>query len=101
MLKRERYWSRKGMSIPETTDLPSGTFKGNENTWCSLSPGMRRTIWRDAIYREMLKRQLSDDMISKIRSATIEGDFGTLDEYINKLGNNGALTSPISSPILP
>lgn len=48
MREPEKYWLYKGPPIPEVTDLPPGVFKGDETAWCSLSPGMRRTIWREA-----------------------------------------------------
>ncbi len=48
MREPETYWAYKQPPIPEVTDLPEGVFKGDERAWGSLSPGMRRTIWREA-----------------------------------------------------
>jgi len=48
MQRPEHYWAYKQSPIPEVSDLPEGTFKGNEDDWGSLSPGMRRMIWREA-----------------------------------------------------
>lgn len=53
MREPETYWAYKQPPIPEVTDLPSGVFSGDENAWCSLSPGMRRAIWREATKRAM------------------------------------------------
>ncbi|MDR5172982.1 hypothetical protein IHQ56_14310 [Methylobacillus flagellatus] len=82
MREPETYWSRKGPAIPEVSDLPDGGCKGNESGWDSLSPGMRREIWRDAIQREARARQLPDDVLSRLRSATISGGLSTLDDYL-------------------
>ena len=48
MREPEKYWAYAQPPIPEVTDLPKGVFHGDETAWCSLSPGMRRTIWREA-----------------------------------------------------
>lgn len=49
MRKHEKYWTYQAGDIPEISDLPPGTFKGDEKAWNSLSPGMRREIYRQAI----------------------------------------------------
>lgn len=82
MREPETYWSRKGPPIPDTADLPKGTFSGDERKWGSLSPGMRRDIWRDAIQREAAARGLCDDMLQRLRGATISGALSTLDDYL-------------------
>lgn len=48
MKRPETYWAYAQPPIPELCDLPPGTFKGDERSWESLSPGFRRTIWREA-----------------------------------------------------
>lgn len=45
----EKYWSYRAPPTPEIKDLPPGSFKGSEKEWNQLSPGMRRTIWREAV----------------------------------------------------
>lgn len=82
MREPESYWTRKGPPIPDAADLPAGTFKGDEKAWCSLSPGMRRDIWRDALFREARARQIPDDVIARLRTATISGGLTTLDDYL-------------------
>lgn len=82
MRETERYWLRKGPPIPEVSDLPAGTFSGDEGKWCSLSPGMRREIWRDSIRREAEKRSLPEDILARLRSATISGGLSSLDDYL-------------------
>lgn len=62
MREPETYWAYKQPPIPEVSDLPPGVFKGDENSWCSLSPGMRRTIWREATKRQEREQSaLSED----------------------------------------
>jgi hypothetical protein len=51
MKKRESYWTYKSPPIPEIKDLPEKTFMGTEQEWESLSPGMRRTIYNEAMKR--------------------------------------------------
>lgn len=82
MREPETYWSRKGPPIPEVKDLPEGTGITDERSWESLSPGMRRTVWREAIHREARERGLSEDTISRLKIATIDGGLGSLDEYL-------------------
>ena len=82
MREPETYWSRKGPPIPEVEDLPSGSFRGGATAFSSLSPGMRRTIWRDAIQREAVNRNLPTDVLSRLRIATISGGLSTLDDYL-------------------
>ena len=50
MKQPEDYWTYKGPPIPELADLPAGIVRADttEDQWESLSPGMRRTIWREA-----------------------------------------------------
>lgn len=78
----EGYWTRKGPPLPEARDLPEGEFSGNERDWQSLSPGYRRTIWRNALHREAVGRGLSEKTISRLKCATIDGGLGSLDEYL-------------------
>lgn len=49
MKKPEKYWTYQAGDIPEVDDLPPGTFRGTEKDWQSLSPGMRREIYRQAM----------------------------------------------------
>ena len=51
MLKQESYWTYKAGDIPDIEDLPEGTFAGTREQWVSLSPGMRREIYRSALRR--------------------------------------------------
>lgn len=78
----EAYWSRKGPPIPDESDLPEGTFKSSGRGFDSLSPGMRRQIWRDAVIREAQARGLPDDTISRLKVVTIYGSLASLDEYL-------------------
>lgn len=83
MREPENYWSRKGPPIPEVRDLPPGSFRElDEDKWCSLSPGMRREIWRGAIQREAASRNLPADILSRLRVATISGGLSALDDYL-------------------
>jgi hypothetical protein len=82
MLEQEKYWTRKGPPIPEEKDLPAGTFRGVGRGWESLSPGMRREIWRDATRREAVERGLPQDVIARVHALTITGSLSTLDEYL-------------------
>lgn len=49
MKKKENYWTYKAPDIPEYSDLPEGAFAGTEQGFNSLSPGMRREIYRSAM----------------------------------------------------
>jgi len=40
------YWSYRAPPAPEYAEVPEGAFKGSENEWYALSPGMRREIVR-------------------------------------------------------
>lgn len=51
MKPQEHYWTFRAGDIPELADLPPGTFKGTASDWQSLTPGMRRAIFRDNIKR--------------------------------------------------
>lgn len=43
----ESYWTyRASERTPTHGELPQGVFNGTEAQWCSLSPGMRREIYR-------------------------------------------------------
>lgn len=43
----ERYWTyRSATPTPTFFELPSGVFSGTQKQWESLSPGMRREIFR-------------------------------------------------------
>jgi hypothetical protein len=53
MKEPEKYWTYKGGAIPELKDLPDGTFKGTDQQWQSLSPGMRREIYRYATRKKI------------------------------------------------
>ena len=86
----EGYWTRKGPPLPEARDLPEGEFSGNERDWQSLSPGYRRTIWRNAIHREARARRLSEETISRLKIATIDGGLGSLDEYLEEFERKDA-----------
>lgn len=82
MDERESYWSYKSPPTPDLTDLPAKVIDANEGQWLSLSPGMRREIWRDAIRREAVGRGLPDDILFRLRAATVSGSLSTLDEYL-------------------
>ena len=43
---------------------------------------MRRDIWRDALQREAVNRGLPEDILSRLRVATISGGHSTLDDYL-------------------
>lgn len=49
MKKQESYWTYKAPDTPEFSDLPEGAFVGDEQGFNSLSPGMRREIYRNAM----------------------------------------------------
>ncbi len=91
----ESYWTRKGPHIPEAKDLPPGACAAGGLGWESLSPGMRREIWRDAIRRETIVRGLSADIQSRIRAMTIAGTMSTLDEYLGAIAREDAKRSPL------
>lgn len=91
----ESYWARKGPPIPDAADLPAGALKGDEKAWCSLSPGVRRDIWRDALWREAKARQLPDDVIARLRTATISGGLSTVDDYLMLFEREDAARSVI------
>lgn len=95
MLEPESYWSRKGPPIPEIKDLPPGTTNGGEDSWNSLSPGMRRTVWREALRREAIERQLPDDLRARIYTATISGSLATLDQYVEYFERVDAARTPL------
>lgn len=43
----EKYWSyRSSTPTPTHAELPDGVFNGTAAAWTSLSPGMRREIFR-------------------------------------------------------
>jgi len=68
MIAPEKYWAYKQEPIPEMKDLPSGVFNGDEHGWNSLSPGMRRTIWREAMKRlapPISEPSVDDDRINR------------------------------------
>ncbi len=45
----EKYWTYKPASrTPSVSDLPKGAFKGTQEEFSRLSPGMRREIERSA-----------------------------------------------------
>ena len=60
MIEPEKYWTYAQPPIPELADLPSKTFAGNKYQWESLSPGMRRTIWKEAWKRSNKRPQQGD-----------------------------------------
>lgn len=99
MREPESYWSRKSPPIPEAHDLPSGSFSGDEVKWYSLSPGMRREIWRDAIYREAMGRNLSPEIISRVRTMTISGSLSSLDEYLDAIAQIDARRPPVKEDV--
>jgi hypothetical protein len=48
----ERYWTyRAGTLTPSFGELPNGAFNGTQKAWESLSPGMRREIFRSFVKR--------------------------------------------------
>lgn len=64
----ESYWTWKAASqTPSFEALPSGCFKGTEQQFYSLSPGMRREILRDHQRRE--KAAYADLVMSKFDDA--------------------------------
>lgn len=65
----ETYWAYKQPPIPEVKDLPQGVFSGDEKAWCSLSPGMRRTIWREATKRENSQKQVLKEDAERLQRA--------------------------------
>lgn len=83
MQHQEPYWSRKAPPAPEVRDLPAGTYSGDERSWGSLSPGLRRTIWREAVIREARFRGLPQVTVDRLKIATIDGWLATLDEYLD------------------
>ena len=100
MRAAESYWARKGPPIPDAADLPGGgAFNGGEGAWTSLSPGMRREIWRDAIQSEAKKRQLPDDILSRLRTATISGGLATVDDYLMLFEREDAARSVIREDV--
>ena len=44
----ERYWSYRAPRPPTVGELPAGAFKGTQEQFSQLSPGMRREIQRQA-----------------------------------------------------
>ena len=47
MKKQEWYWTyRSAYQTPELADLPPGSVRMTSDEWESLSPGMRRDIYR-------------------------------------------------------
>ncbi len=96
MLEPESYWTRKGPAIPEAKDLPHGTTNGGEDSWNSLSPGMRRTVWREALRREAIERKLPEELRARIYIATISGSLPTLDQYIEYFERLDAARSPLA-----
>lgn len=96
MREPESYWGRKGPPIPDAADLPAGSYSGGEKSWCSLSPGMRRDIWRDALWREAKARQLPDDVIARLRIATISGGLSALDDYLSAFERDDAARRIVS-----
>ena len=52
MIQQETYWTYKTPPTPELSDLPPGSFAGTEQGFNSLSPGMRREIYRSAMKRQ-------------------------------------------------
>jgi hypothetical protein len=48
--KSKSFWSYQSEKpTPRVEHLPEGTFKGNQDDWERLSPGMRREIHRQAM----------------------------------------------------
>lgn len=52
MKKQENYWTYQAPPTPELSDVTFGTFKGTKEEWESLSPGMRREIYRQATIKD-------------------------------------------------
>ena len=64
----ESYWTWKAASpTPTFGELPAGCFKGTQQQFESLSPGMRREILRDHQRRE--KAKYADLVMSKFEDA--------------------------------
>jgi hypothetical protein len=61
LVPQESYWHYKAPPTPD--EAPPGEFTGN---WFSLSPGMRREIWRD--YERRTKPKAPDP--EPMKSAT-------------------------------
>ena len=95
MRQQESYWTYKGSATPEFCDLPDGAFAGTEAGWNGLSPGFRRTIWREALIREAKSAGLSQETIDRLRGATIAGSAATLDEYLIAFDVEDARRSPL------
>lgn len=95
MREPESYWTRQGPPIPEVKDLPIGTLGGDGSRWGSLSPGMRRTVWREAVIREAKTQGLPEDILLRLRAATIEGGLSTLDDYLMLFERQDAARSVI------
>ena len=100
MREPENYWTRRGAPIPELKDLPLDSARlTDERKWESLSPGMRRAVWRDAIHREAKARGLSEDILFRLRAATIAGSLSSLDEYLLALEAQDARRSPMAEDV--
>lgn len=69
MKQPEKYWAYPQPPIPEVSDLPPGVFNGDERAWGSLSPGMRRTIWREATKRVEQEQAALDEDAERMRRA--------------------------------
>jgi hypothetical protein len=82
MREQEKYWARKSPPTPEFRDLPPGTMAETWRGFDSLSPGFRRTIWREAVHAEARKRGLPDEIIRRLKVATIDGSIPDLDGYL-------------------
>lgn len=99
MQHQESYWSRKAPPTPELRDLSAGTCSGDERSWGSLSPGMRRTIWRDALVREAKSRGLPDETVFRLKIATIDGWLPTLDECLDAFQMQDERRAPLPEDV--
>ena len=52
------YWTYKADSPPDYYSIPLDCFKGTKEQWESLSPAMRREIWRSYV-KQMQRSQQS------------------------------------------
>ncbi len=82
MIIQDSYWMRKSPPTPELHDLPTGTVVEPRRKFDGLSPGFKRAIWREAIHAEARKRGLSDDIMRRLKCATIDGSIPDLDGYL-------------------
>lgn len=91
----EPYWTLKGPPIPDLADVRGG-FAGSTSEWESLSPGLRRAIYRETILSDARRRELSCDIIDRLRVALIAGALPHLDAYLMAFESEDARRAPIA-----